>query len=63
MTPTHLEGSAEARQHTAADTVHAAVGPEVFQAAAAGVVHLPGGRRGAQPRRAAWKHESGMVGG
>ena len=34
---------AEARQDAVADTVHTAVGAQVFQAAAAGVVHLPWG--------------------
>ena len=31
----------EARQDAVADTVHAAVGAQIFQATAAGVVHLP----------------------
>jgi len=32
---------AEVRQDAVADTVHAAVGAQIFQAATAGVVHLP----------------------
>ena len=37
----HHHRTTKARQDAVADTVHAAVGAQIFQAATAGVVHLP----------------------